>query len=108
MDGGFLRRQGKELALRPKPLAVLTYLVEHHGRLVTKDALIEAVWLDTAVTDNSLARCLLEIRRTLSDDSQRMIRTVARRGYVFAVPVTTVVGSRRSLRRTIPPNLDPW
>lgn len=92
MDGGFLRRQGKELALQPKPLAVLTYLVEHHGRLVTKAALIEAVWPDTAVTDNSLARCLLEIRRTLSDDSQRMIRTVARRGYVFAVPVTTAVG----------------
>src|SRR3954447_6316660 len=91
LEGGFLRRAGEEVALRPKPFEVLTYLVEHHGRLVTKGALIKAVWADTAVTDNSLARCLLEIRRALADDSQQMIRTVARRGYVFAAPVSQPV-----------------
>src|SRR5262245_37597444 len=91
LDGGFLRRDGEEVPLRPKPLQVLTYLVEHHGRLVTKSALIEAVWSDTAVTDNSLSRCLLEIRRALADDSQQTIRTVERRGYVFTAPVTSPV-----------------
>ena len=89
LDSGFLRRGGEEVALRPKPLQVLTYLVEHHGRLVTKSALVQAVWSDVAVTDNSLARCLLEIRRALTDDSQQIIRTVARRGYVFTAPVTS-------------------
>jgi Tol biopolymer transport system component len=38
-----------------------------------------------------LAQCLVEIRRALDDDTQQLIRTVARRGYVFASPVTTPV-----------------
>lgn len=89
LDGGFLRRSGEEVALRPKSLEVLTYLVEHHGRLVTKAVLIEAVWPDTAVADNSLPQCLVEIRRALGDESQQLIRTVARRGYLFTARITT-------------------
>ena len=76
-----LRRGSEEVPLRPKSFAALTYLVEHHGQLVTKSALIEAVWPNTAVGDNSLAQCLFDIRRALGDDSQQLIRTVARRGY---------------------------
>ncbi|HZQ52598.1 MAG TPA: winged helix-turn-helix domain-containing protein [Bryobacteraceae bacterium] len=88
LDSGFLCRGPQEIALRPKPFEVLAYLVEHHGRLVTKDALIGAVWPDTAVMDNSLAQCIVEIRKALNDDSQQLIRTVPRRGYVFTAPVT--------------------
>jgi TolB-like protein/DNA-binding winged helix-turn-helix (wHTH) protein len=91
LESGFLRRGGEDVWLRPKTFEVLAYLVKNHSRLVTKTALIEAVWPDTAVTDNSLAQCLVEIRRALGDDSQQLIRTVARRGYVFTVPVTTPV-----------------
>jgi DNA-binding winged helix-turn-helix (wHTH) protein len=82
----------EELALqRQKSFDVLAYLVEHHGRLVTKAELMEAVWPDTAVTDNSLAQCIVEIRRVLDDSSQQLIRTVARRGYVFAAQITTPI-----------------
>ena len=88
LEGGFLLRGGEEVALRAKSFEVLTFLVERHGRLVTKTQLIEAVWPDAAVTDNSLAQCLVEIRRALDDDAQQLIRTVARRGYIFAAPVT--------------------
>src|SRR5881396_1495155 len=91
LESGFLRRDGVEVGLRPKAFDVLTYLVERHGRLVTKAELIDAIWPDAAVTDNSLAQCLAEIRRALADESQQTIRTVARRGYVFAAPVTTPV-----------------
>src|SRR3989442_10851044 len=91
LEGGFLRRAGEEVKLAPKPFEVLAYIVEHHGRLVTKAALIEAVWPGVAITDNSLAQCLVEIRRALDDDSQQLIRTVARRGYLFAGPVTSPV-----------------
>lgn len=89
LDGGFLRRRDAEVTLRPKAFDALAYLVERHGRLVTKTELIEAIWPEAAVTDNSLAHCLMEIRRALGDDSQQVIRTVSRRGYVFAASVTT-------------------
>ena len=91
LNSGFLRRGDEQVSLRPKAFDALVFLVERHGRLVTKAELIEALWPDTAVTDNSLAHCLLEIRRALGDDSQQVIRTVARRGYVFAAPVRTSV-----------------
>ncbi len=89
LEGGFLRNGDQEVMLRPKAFEVLTYLVERTGRLVTKTELIDAVWPDAAITDNSLAQCLGEIRRALNDDSQQIVRTVARRGYVFTVSVTT-------------------
>ncbi|HLJ45840.1 MAG TPA: winged helix-turn-helix domain-containing protein [Bryobacteraceae bacterium] len=89
LDRGTLARGDEEVLLRPKSFEVLTYFVQHHGRLVTKAALIEAVWPDTAVGDNSLSQCLFDIRRALGDDSQQLIRTVPRRGYLFTASVTT-------------------
>jgi DNA-binding winged helix-turn-helix (wHTH) protein/Tol biopolymer transport system component len=89
VEAGFLRRGLEEVNLRPKSFEVLTYLLGRHGRLVTKRALMDSIWPDTMTTENSLAQCLTEIRRALNDDSQILIRTVARRGYVFAAPVTT-------------------
>ena len=91
LDAGFLRRGPQEVTLRPKAFEVLAYLVKHHGRLVSKTELIEAVWPETSVTDNSLAQSLLEVRRALADDSQQVIRTVKKRGYMFAAPVKTPV-----------------
>ena len=91
LDAGFLRRGGTEVALRRKAFEALTYLVERHGRLVTKTELIEAIWPDSAVSENSVAQCLLQIRRAIGDESQQMIRTVARRGFVFAAPVTSSI-----------------
>ena len=89
LDKGFLRRATEEIALRPKTFEVLTYLVQRPGCLVTKNELIEAVWPDTAITDNSLAQCLSELRKAMGDEDQQVIRTVARRGYIFADPVST-------------------
>src|SRR5215469_15903825 len=91
LDCGLLRRAGQEVPLRPKVFETLAYLVEHHGRVVRKATLIEAIWPNTAITDNSLPQCILEIRRALMDDSQELIRTVSRRGYVFTAPVSTPV-----------------
>ncbi len=85
---GSLFRGGTELKLRPKSFDVLKYLAENPGRLVGKDELIEAVWRETAVTDDSLVQCLKDIRNALSDQSQTIIRTVPRRGYIFEKDVT--------------------
>ncbi|MCY7345144.1 MAG: helix-turn-helix transcriptional regulator [Pyrinomonadaceae bacterium] len=80
---GCLLRGGSEIKLRPKSFEVLKYLAENGGRLITKDELIEAVWLETAVTDDSLVQCLKDIRRALGDKAQNFIKTVPRRGYIF-------------------------
>src|ERR1700726_4832666 len=85
---GCLRRNGADLKLRPKSFEVLRFLAENHGRLLGKEEIISAVWKDAFVTDNSLVQCLIEIRRALGDDSQTIIRTVPRRGYIFDVTAT--------------------
>jgi len=85
---GCLLRETEEIKLRPKSFEVLKYLAENGGRLVTKDELIEAVWTDTAVTDDSLVQCLKDIRRALDDNGQAFIKTVPRRGYIFEKEVS--------------------
>lgn len=107
LERGFLRRDDTEVQLRPKAFDALAYLVARHGKLVTKAELIAAVWPATSVTDNSLSHCLLEIRRALGDDSQQLIRTVARRGYVFAAPVTAEQESARPDRGRSASDLHP-
>src|SRR5690348_10496064 len=74
--------------LRPKTFDVLRYIVDHAGRVVRKSEIISAVWSDVVVTDESLTRCISEIRRALGSENQSLVRTVQRRGYVFEGHVT--------------------
>ena len=78
----------QEVKLRPKVYEALKYLVEHPGRLVGKQELMQAVWPDSFVTDDSLVQCALELRRALDDREQQLLKTVPRRGYLFAAKVT--------------------
>jgi adenylate cyclase len=85
---GCLRTADREVDLRPKSFEVLRCLVENVGRLVTKDELIKAVWPNVIVTDESLARCISEVRQAIADADQKIIKTVPRRGYRFSIPVS--------------------
>src|SRR5712691_2133602 len=69
--GGTIRRGENEIELRSKSFEVLAYIVEHHGRLVTREELMEAIWPDVTVNDESLTRCIADIRKTLGDEQQR-------------------------------------
>ena len=89
LDRGFLCRDQGRVDVRAKAFDLLAYLVQHAGRVVGKDELVDAVWPGVAVTDNSLAQCMAEVRRVLGDDSHEVIRTIVRRGYVFAAEVLT-------------------
>lgn len=80
---GCLLRGQKDIKLRPKSFEVLKYLVENSGRLISKHELIHAVWLDTAVTDDSLVQCMKDIRHALRDEAQQIIKTIHGRGYLF-------------------------
>ena len=90
---GALLRGGVEVHLRPQSLQVLEYLVANSGRLVTRRELMDAVWGQAVVTDDSLTQCLIDIRRALGDEDQQVVRTVPRRGFVFELPVTSADGS---------------
>ena len=84
---GALLKAGTDVRLRPKSFHVLRLLVERHGQLVTKDELVSAVWGNVVVTDGSLTQCLIDVRRAIGDETQKIIRTVPRRGFIFDVPV---------------------
>jgi predicted ATPase/DNA-binding winged helix-turn-helix (wHTH) protein len=84
---GCLLRAGAEIKLRPKVYETLKYLVEHPGQLIGKQELMQAVWPNAFVTDDSLVQCTLELRRALDDARQQILKTVPRRGYLFTAPV---------------------
>ncbi|KGJ99163.1 winged helix-turn-helix domain-containing protein [Thalassotalea sp. ND16A] len=67
----------------PKALAVLTYLAENQGKVVSHDALLAKVWQDTVVSPNTLQRSIAQLRKALGDDSkvQVYIKTHAKQGY---------------------------
>src|SRR5579864_3450397 len=85
-----LWRGQTRVSLMPKPFAVLRYLVEHAGRLVTQDELLSAIWPETYVQPEVLRRYILEIRRVLGDTAAnpRFVETLPKRGYQFIAPVT--------------------
>jgi DNA-binding winged helix-turn-helix (wHTH) protein/tetratricopeptide (TPR) repeat protein len=91
---GCLRRGDAECYLRQKSFQVLVYLLERRERLVSKEELMQAVWKDTAVTDDALVQSIKEIRRTLGDSSRnsKFIKTVPKAGYRFISPVLEVFG----------------
>lgn len=88
----FLSRSGQRVALEPKALRVLTLLVRRAGHLVDKRELLESVWPDSFVEENTLTRTITILRRELGDSSRdsKIIETVPTRGYRFIAPVTAL------------------
>jgi predicted ATPase/DNA-binding winged helix-turn-helix (wHTH) protein len=88
---GGLCRGDTVIALRPRSLAVLRYLVIHAGRLVTKAELRQHVWGGTHVSDTVLRVCIQEIRAALGDtvEAPQYVETVAQHGYQFRVASET-------------------
>lgn len=80
-----LTRAGQPVPLAPKALALLCELARHPGQLVTKEALLDAVWGHQYVSESNLKTTISEVRAALADDAKqpRYIETVSRRGYRF-------------------------
>ena len=90
-----LWRAEQSVTLRPKTFEVLVYLVTHAGQLVTKEALLDAIWPETAVGEGVLKTSMNELRKALGETAKepQWIATVHRRGYRFVAPVTRVESS---------------
>ena len=86
---GCLWHNEEQIALPPRPFMVLQYLVEHPGRLISHDELLDALWPDTFVQPQVLRTYVLELRKLLGDDvaQPRFIQTVPKRGYCFVASV---------------------
>ena len=69
--------------IAPKALAVLTYLAENQGKVISYDELFSKVWPNTVVTPNTLQRSISQLRKVLGDDGkvQVYIKTHAKQGY---------------------------
>jgi len=80
---GELSLDGRATKLRPRTAALLSHLVRHSDRAVGKDELMQAVWPDVVVTEDSLVQCVKEIRQALGDAGRDWIRTLPRQGYAF-------------------------
>src|SRR5215467_11754300 len=85
-----LWRGEHRVPLTPKAFDVLRYLVEHPGRLVSQDELLEALWPETYVNPELIKKYILGIRKVLGDqhDSPIFIETLPKRGYQFIAPVS--------------------
>jgi Tol biopolymer transport system component/DNA-binding winged helix-turn-helix (wHTH) protein len=105
-------RGDRPVAVEPKAFDVLRFLVENPGRLVEKQELLDAVWRDTAVTENAMTRVVAQLRKTLGDDAKqaRYIETVPTRGYRFIAEVVTENGDRAGVeaRRARVPRYVAW
>ena len=86
-----LFRGGEMIPVEPKAFRVLLHLLRNPHRLVTKDELLDAVWQETSVSENSLTRAVAMLRRLLGDDTRepRYIATVPTAGYRFVADVTS-------------------
>ncbi|MBX3315159.1 MAG: AAA family ATPase [Actinobacteria bacterium] len=81
--------------VEPQVFDVLLHLVEHAGRLVTKEELLDEVWGDRFVSESALTTRIKQARRSVDDDgtTQWAIKTVHGRGYRFVPEVTVEDGA---------------
>ncbi len=87
--GRQLWRGSTVVPLRPKLFAALQYLVEHPGRLITREELLRAVWSRTHVDETLLRGTMRDLRAALDDDAEapRFIETIPHQGYRFLAEV---------------------
>ena len=98
---GGLMSGAREVRLTPKALALLSFLAERRGEVVTKEELFGAVWPNTAVGDAALVTCIQELRKALRDNARRprYIETLHRRGYRFIGDKASICGSGAGRRQ---------
>ena len=106
-----VRAAGETVGVEPQVFDVLSYLLEHRERMVTKEELLDNVWGDRFVTESALTSRIKSARRALGDNGrdQAVIRTVHRRGYQFVADVTMATDAdvRRATAAHAPARIEP-
>lgn len=84
-----LSAAGKTVRLEPKAMEVLVYLADRPGQVVSREALLSAVWSGVVVGDDSLTQVVIKLRKALADapENPAYIQTISKRGYRLIAPV---------------------
>ena len=98
-----LLADGKPIHLTDKVFDTLLLLIQHNGRLVTKDEMMSSIWDESFVEEGNLAKNISRLRKILNVNGTSLIETLPRRGYRFAADVKEIDGDtsllvRRNLR----------
>jgi TolB-like protein/DNA-binding winged helix-turn-helix (wHTH) protein len=90
-----IERVGRTVHVKPKSMAVLERLAEAPGEVVTRSELFDAVWPGSAVTDDVLTQCVVELRRAFRDSarSPRFIETIPKVGFRLLSDVVPLVAA---------------
>ena len=85
-----IERGGDVVHVTPRSMAVLVYLAEAGGRVVSRNQLLDAVWPRLEVTQDALSQCIVELRKAFHDDAKRatVIETIPRLGVRLIAPVS--------------------
>lgn len=84
------QEDGQVIKLRPKTFAALHMMATNHGRILTKQELMAAIWPSIHVGEDSLFQCIREIRSALGDEKRQLVKSVSGRGYMFDAEVTPI------------------
>jgi DNA-binding winged helix-turn-helix (wHTH) protein/Tol biopolymer transport system component len=85
-----IERGAEAVHVTPRSMAVLAYLAEARGEVVSRNDLLDAVWPGMSVTPDALSQCVVELRKAFRDDPKQpaVIQTIPKLGLRLLVPVT--------------------
>ena len=109
-DTNEIVRNGETLHLEPKSMEILAYLMARRGEMVSRDELLDQIWPDVHVGDNSLTAAIIKIRRALADDARDpdYVETIPKRGYRLIAPVREVGATLAEGIQPVPSKGSPW
>ena len=90
LDEKRLLKNGQTVSLQPKVFDMLVVFAERHGELLSRDELMNAVWMDTFVEETNLRFCIHALRKALGKNAEGKdyIETIPKRGYRFTAETT--------------------
>ena len=86
---GKVIRDGEDIHLEPKVMAVLCYLARRPDQLISRGELFDSLWQHSVVHDMALTRCVTQIRKVFGDTRpHRIIETIPKKGYRFITRIS--------------------
>ena len=99
-----LTRGAELIAVGPRVFDLLLHLVRNPEHVVSKDELLDTVWAGRIVSESTLARHINAARKAIGDSgqNQRLLRTIARKGFRFVGDVSEIASRSAAVRSREP------